>query len=700
MQRTLGKRLARSLVRPDRGGSLRRRFASPPIALLLALLSASTAQAASPSVARPSLAGGTSAADAAGLVFFLASEEEPGAVAVGTAHTFKLEEIARAQRVDFYKGRSLKRVASSSRLLAEPGKPFSLPGGTVRGDFLIYRLDQVPEGVRLLDPATRKPSQGDRVKVLGVPTRGRKDQDALYGTLTKVSDEQLEVDLDLSTDLRGWGGAPIVHSRSGRVIGLLEASVESEGTPRLYAAPIDGVLNALLRPLASGAGRELAAWGEGGVAGARPAAPAPPVPPATGPPSLRRVGTSSMQMTIDYPPAGSVVSDSVCGVFVAGRAAALTGELREFDVVMVLDTSRSTADPSGTDIDGDGKVGTQRLGRIGSIFLSSTDPGDSILAAEIAAARQLLEGLDPRSTRVGLVSFAGDAPGYGRQRRPAFTLEPLTNEYARIEKALDALLASEPEGNTHMAAGVDQATIELLGLRGALSTPHPKSEKIVYFFTDGRPTLPYGPEAEADNVRAVLRAANRAGRAQIKIYSFAIGPDALEGPIAVVEMASRTNGYFTPVRNPGQLVSVVEEANFANIDDVSLVNQTTKQDARYFRKTADGAWAALVEMEPGRNRLRAWARADDGAEIEQLRDVQLEPEAEAPPIPANLAARRNRLLEECLRDAKRLRMTAEEKQAEQVRRDLLIEIERERAKARQRADEQRKELELEGDIEE
>jgi hypothetical protein len=248
-----------------------------------------------------------------------------------------------------------------------------------------------------------------------------------------------------------------------------------------------------------------------------------------------------------------------------------------------------------------------------------------------------------------------------------------------------------------MAAGVDQATIELLGLRGSTSRTDPDSEKIVFFFTDGQPTLPYGPEAQSDNVRAVLRAANRAGRGNIRIHSFAIGPDALEGPIAVVEMASRTDGYFTPVRHPGDLVNVVEEVNFANLDSMALFNKTLDEPAKYFNSTADGTWAGLVPMREGNNELRAWARADNGAEIDQLRTVKMDAKLEqSPPIPKQLAVRRNRLLEECLRDTKRLRLTAEEEAAEKVRRDLKIEIEKERKRARERADQQRKELELEG----
>ena len=86
---------------------------------------------------------------------------------------------------------------------------------------------------------------------------------------------------------------------------------------------------------------------------------------------------------------------------------------------------------------------------------------------------------------------------------------------------------TDPSPGAHYALpsephrGVDQATIELLGLRGSVSRSDPRSEKIVLFFTDGQPTLPY-QGFERVNVRAVLRAANRADLADIRIHSFAI----------------------------------------------------------------------------------------------------------------------------------------------------------------------------------
>jgi hypothetical protein len=669
--------------------------------LLLAATAAPSARAEAPAIARPGLAkADTSAAEARGVVFFVVVPHAPGVAAVGTAHTFPLERIATADRMDFFLGRSLHHVATSRRFLVRPGKPFSLPGATIRGDFAVYALEQAPSGVRALTLASGEPRIGDRVALLGVPDAGKRDEDDIFGGIASVSRDRLDVDLDIPRSLEGWGGAPIIDVHSGEVLGILEAAVPHGDTARVIAAPIHGVVSALERPLGGGTGRAFAAFGSGEA----PADPNPtPVERVRNGPLIRQndgSGKTEIFLKVDYPTDGSLVTDSVCGTFITGRALAMRGGLRHFDVVMVIDTSRSTIDPAGTDINGNGKVGRPRLGRLGAIFGSgSTDPGDSILAAEVAAARQLLRGLDPRSTRVALVAFSGEPSGASSRRAPdpAHTVVPLTHQYSRISSALDRILASEPEGSTHMAAGVDRATIELLGLRGALSATDPSAEKVVFFFTDGQPTLPYGPDAEADNVRAVGRAARGAPRGGVRIHSFAIGPEALEGPIATVEMASRTDGFFTPVRHPGDLVDVVEDVSFANLETVIVTNTTNGEVASPFRATADGTFGGFLKMEPGPNRLNVFARADDGTEAEQTLAVTFEREAQGPPLPRELVVQRNRLLEDCLRDTKRLRIEAERQEAERVRRELLVEIERERARARSRADEQRKQLELEVD---
>ena len=56
---------------------------------------------------------------------------------------------------------------------------------------------------------------------------------------------------------------------------------------------------------------------------------------------------------------------------------------------------------------------------------------------------------------------------------------------------------------------------------------------------------------------------------------------------------------------------------------------------------------------------------------------------------------RNRLLEDCLRAIKQVRVTAERERAEQIRKELMVQIEKERAQARERAADQRKRLQIE-----
>jgi hypothetical protein len=246
-----------------------------------------------------------------------------------------------------------------------------------------------------------------------------------------------------------------------------------------------------------------------------------------------------------------------------------------------------------------------------------------------------------------------------------------------------------------MAAGVDQATLELLGQPGARSTPDPRSEKVMLFLTDGQPTLPFGPGRDAENVRAVFEAAERAREGGIRVHAFAIGPEALAGPIATVELAARTRGYFIPVREAGDLVDVVGAVDFPDLQDVAVRSATTGALAQRLRVDADGRFSGLVAAQPGENRIEIVARADDGAVARREIRVRLEPGAPPLVLPSELAAPRQALLEDCLSDLRDERRAAELAQAERVRRELLVEIEREREQARARAAEQRKQLRLE-----
>jgi len=219
----------------------------------------------------------------------------------------------------------------------------------------------------------------------------------------------------------------------------------------------------------------------------------------------------------------------------------------------------------------------------------------------------------------------------------------------------------------------------------------------VVFFTDGQPTLPHGPSSERKNVLAVFDAADRAARAGIRIHSFAIGPKALEGPVAVVEMAARTGGSFTPVPRPGSLVELIRGVHFASLSDVRIRNATTGAEARPFRLAADGAWIGFLELEPGHNRIEAAARTESGAAALRTLDVRLAPDMPPPALLPMYVIQRNELLEICLANERRLRMSLEKEYVDRVDKELRREIERARAAARERAAAQRKTLKLEID---
>lgn len=660
------------------------------------------ADAEAPAVVRAVMIG-TDAEKPSGTAFFvpIPGETDPArAAAVAAAHSFDPADLARAREVEFRLGRSRERAAVSSRLLAPPGRALSAPGGTVRDDFLLFALDRGPTGVRILDPDPALPAERRRVQIVGVPAQRPADEDSLFGTVVAASNERIEVELDAAADLRGWGGAPVLDHGSKRVIGILEAAWPKAGTFHVAVAPIAAVTAALGAPLEEGRGRAFASFSPTTAPApptVDPAAQSPRLPPGEKLLGAAPAGSTELRLSIEQPTDGQVIGDPN-GAFVAGRALASAGDFKHFDVVIVIDTSGSTFEPTGADVNGNGVLGTATFG--GLFGIGSTDPGDSILAAEVAAAHQLLSGLDTRSTRVGLVTFAGDPEPqgglFGRTAPPpAITEVPLTTDYDRIRHALSAVLQRGPFGATHMAAGVDQATIELRGFTGALSQVDPKSEKIVLFLTDGQPTLPAGPGFDSANVNAVLRAADRARRAGVRFHAFAIGPEALAGPVAAVELAARTGGYFTPVRKPGDIVQVVEQVRFSNIESVAFKNLSTGALARQVAVSADGNFGALVPLQPGLNRIEVSALADDGSKASQIVQVSYVPGTAAPVLSHELMALRNRLLEQKLLELRRERTEVELEAAERTRKELALEIERERAQANEQAQRQRKELQLE-----
>jgi hypothetical protein len=356
--------------------------------------------------------------------------------------------------------------------------------------------------------------------------------------------------------------------------------------------------------------RELALLALAAAAHAEPApAPAPPV-----------------RILVESPRAGEPIVNQVHQAPIRGPAVAFGERPVDFDIMIVIDVSGSTKNASGGDVDRDGMLGTNPQldpstppGAYPPGTLS-TDPDDSILAAEVRAADALVASLAANGrTRVGVISFSGEMnPTTGLRARydqqDAWLEVPLTADFASVRARLPEILRRGADGGTNFAAGVRLAITELAGLSGARSSARAGAKKLVLFLSDGLPTFPValGSVSDPGDVEAALAAANVAQRAGIAINTYALGPSALTNPFAATEIARITQGTFLPVQNPGDIVSFLQGASFANVDDVVLTNLTTKEVSYDVSLLPDGSFSGFVPVREGRNQVRITALTSDG----------------------------------------------------------------------------------------
>jgi hypothetical protein len=339
--------------------------------------------------------------------------------------------------------------------------------------------------------------------------------------------------------------------------------------------------------------------------------------------------------------------------YVSGRALAHEGALQLFDVVFLLDTSGSTGRGSGVRLDRD-----PRAAKGGWLSRLRSGRGDSILAVQAAAMTTLLERLDARTTRVGLVAFAGSEHADAEH---AWVEVPLTTQFSRVRRGLEQLVADGPEGGTHLQAGLRRAGIELLGNRSAESSPRPGAARHIIVLTDGHPTLPMS-EKEAE--KRALRVARKLATKHIQVHSYAVGPDAVDRPRAAVGIAKATGGNYQAVRDLEQLDAVLSQVDLSEIRELSLRNLTTHEPAAEIAQNPDGTWGALVQVVAGMNRIEVVARSSDGAERRVTRDLVF--------APAQLSARERVEQQRLL--VRRAAREAERPDAERERR-LDIEVE-------------------------
>lgn len=301
-------------------------------------------------------------------------------------------------------------------------------------------------------------------------------------------------------------------------------------------------------------------------------------------------------------------------IFVSGKVARDAGRSARVDVFLVVDVSGSTAQYAGSDLGDAGEL-PDNSGFFGfptpQITIGGMSVGgppvrnlrNSILAAEVAAARRLLVQLNPETTRVGVLTFSEGAK----------LLQPLTNDFERLRRVLDDILRAGPHGGTNMVEGIRMGITELMGF-GA-SEKRTDTVKVQILLTDGFPTLPIGVSRRAapEDTNLAINAARLAGKAGIKVHVFTLGEEALSYPRAAVGIAQESGGTYTPVIRPADVLSVVENVSVIGVDSVQIVNRTTGQKATQHRLTADGFFSSAVPVVEGRNQIDVVARASDGS---------------------------------------------------------------------------------------
>jgi len=323
------------------------------------------------------------------------------------------------------------------------------------------------------------------------------------------------------------------------------------------------------------------------------------------------VGVAEPKLQILSPKDGSRITQDQKSIFVNGKVARDAGRSANVDIFLVIDISGSTAMYGGADLgDADQPPESSGFGMpqisIGGMSLGRPplrNPRNSILPAEIAAARRLLLQLNSETTRVGVLTFSEGAK----------LTQPLTHDFEQVRRVLADILRAGPYGGTNMVEGIRMGITELMGLGS--SEKRTDAIKVQFLLTDGFPSLPIGggKRMTPEDISLTINAARLSGKAGIKVHVFALGEEALSYPRAAIGIAKESGGTYTPVVRPADALAVLENISVVGVDYVQIVNQTTGQKATQLRLAADGFFASAVPVVEGRNQIDVLARASDGS---------------------------------------------------------------------------------------
>ena len=228
--------------------------------------------------------------------------------------------------------------------------------------------------------------------------------------------------------------------------------------------------------------------------------------------------SAGFQLEIEHPAPDRVVPSQQADVEVRGRAE-IRGGLRNLDLFLVLDTSKS---------------------------LRKSDPNDHRAAGAVGLVRSLMWS----DIQIGVVDFD----------RKTRVVSPLTGDLSAVMQAIRGL---DQNGASDFARGIR------LGLEGFARGGRPGAGRLMLVFSDGK--------LEAIAVRKALGAAREQG---VSISTLAFGADA-DGEALLRELAHGTGGSFVAVTDPGQLPEAFLNLRTTGVERVEVrVNDSAPMTAR------------------------------------------------------------------------------------------------------------------------
>jgi len=258
-----------------------------------------------------------------------------------------------------------------------------------------------------------------------------------------------------------------------------------------------------------------------------------------------------------------------------------------FDLFFVIDSSGSTSAASGRDIDEDGFLGTGRA-------YNNTDPGDSVLEAELEAVRTFVAELNPSWARVAIIEFAAILPvSDGRMR----IVQSLTRNFNAVESALQDISARGSSGATDYGGAIRLLNEEFL----ANADPDNRIP-ICFFLSDGIPTFPDPPydETQPRDRETAIEATLESASHGIEINTYEVGPAGAAD--ILTEMADLTGGEFYPALVAGDIIDVLNDFELAVIESIVILNETTGEEAEGTVEP-DGSFVGSITLQAGENEL-------------------------------------------------------------------------------------------------